>query len=210
MALVSTTLSVAVAALDKEVQVASATSITAGRVLRIDNEVMQVAKNYSSGTVVPVLRGRDGTEQVAHVITAQVVHGDSSDFGRAAGTTTTYPASRPWRRVSYTGAANTLVLPKPGENLHVFLNGTTADTFTVPVPTVDITGSRLLISSNGVAQHVLTFTGGLSGAGSSYDVVTINATAPASFEFVAVDGLWHSICGAAISGTTTAIAGVLD
>jgi hypothetical protein len=113
-----------------------------------------------------------------------------------------------WRRISYTGASNTLVLPAPGENVHVVLNGTTADTFTIPIPTIDITGSRLLISSNAVSQHVITFTGGLSGAGGSYDVITINATAPASFEAVAIDGLWQLIVNP--SGTLTNIAGVLS
>lgn len=209
MALASTTLAAAIGAADGFLTVASATSLAPGRLLVIDQELMRVAGGYvTASTTVPVVRGQNGTAAVAHVITATVVHGLASDFPAPGfGATMMYSGTPVWERVSYTGAANTMVLPKAGVNLHVILNGTTADTFTIPVPTADMTGCRLLISSNGVAQHVLTFTGGLSGAGTDVDVITINATAPASFEFVAVNALWHAICGPAISGTTTKIAG---
>lgn len=212
MALASTTLAAAIGASDGFLTVAAATSVASGRLMVIDQEVLRVGNGYVSGsTTVPVVRGQNGTAAVAHVITATIVHGLTSDFPAPGfGATMMYSGTPVWERVSYTGATNTMVLPKAGVNLHVILNGTTADTLTIPVPTADLTGCRLLISSNGVAQHVLTFTGGLSGAGGSYDVVTINATAPASFEFVAVNALWQAICGPAISGTTTAIAGVIS
>jgi hypothetical protein len=210
MALATTTLSAAITATAGELVVASATSVAAGRLMKIDQEMMQVTADYVSGTTVGVLRGVGGTAAKAHTITSTITHGLASDFQTpGAQAVTSYPTIRPWVQLSYTGAANTLVLPTAGENIHVILNGTVADTFTIPVPTADMTGTRLLISSNGVAQHLLTFTGGVCGAGASYDVITINATAPASFEFVAVDSLWHSVCGAAISGTTTAIAGAI-
>jgi len=211
MALATTTLSAAITATAKEITVASATSVAVGRLVVVGGETMQVTKGYvTAATTVPVLRGQAGTASVAHPITATVIHGDAADFQTpGAQANTTHPTIRPWKVVSYTGTPNTFVLPAGGENVHVILNGTTADTITFPVPTADMNGTRLLVSSNGVAQHVLTFTGGLCGAGASYDVVTVNAAAPASFEFVAVDSLWHSICGAAISGTTTNIAGVI-
>jgi hypothetical protein len=173
--------------------------------------MMQVTSGYvTASTTVPVLRGRGGTAARAHVITATVIHGDPADFQTAgAKAVTEQPAVRPWKTESFTGTPNTFVLPTGGENVHVILNGTTADTFTIPVPTADMNGTFLLISSNGVAQHLLTFTGGLCGAGASYDVITVNAAAPASFLFVAVDSLWHSVCGAAIGGTTTNIAGTI-
>lgn len=210
MALASTTLAAAIGASDGSLTVASATSLAVGRYLRIDDEVMQVQSGYvTAATLVPVARGVNGTAARAHPVTATIVHGAAADFP-APGVTafTTYQNIRPRRTVSYTGATNTFVLPVAGEDLHVLLNGTTADTITFPVPTADLTGCRVLISSNAVAQHVLTFTGGLSGAGNSYDVITINATAPASFEVVAVAGLWHLIVNP--SGTLTNIAGVLS
>jgi hypothetical protein len=210
MALASTTLSSAATASDHSIVVASATSVAAGRRVKVDAEIMEVTKGYvTASTTVPVLRGREGSAAAAHPVTATVVHGLASDFSDAPqAQVVTDGVIRPWRTESYTGATNTFSLPKSGENVHVILNGTTADTITFPVPTADMTGTRILVSSNGVAQHVLTFTGGLSGAGSSYDVITINATAPASFEFVAVNSLWHLLVQP--SGTLTAIAGVLS
>jgi hypothetical protein len=211
MAFATTTLSAAVTATAKEIVVASATSVAAGRLVLIGREMMQVTKGYvAASTTVPVLRGQGGTASRAHPTTATVIHGDATDFQTAgAQAVTGQPAARPWKTESFTGTPNTFVLPAGGENVHVILNGTTADTFTVPVPTADMNGTFLLISSNGVAQHLLTFTGGVCGAGASYDVITVNAAAPASFLFVAVDSLWHSVCGAAIGGTTTNIAGTI-
>jgi hypothetical protein len=211
MALATTTLSAAITADAKQLTVASATSVAAGRLLIIDREMLQVTSGYvAASTTVPVLRGVGGTAAAAHVITSTIVHGAPADFQTpGAQAFTTQPTVRPWKTVSFTGTPNTFVLPAGGENVHVILNGTTADTFTVPVPTADMNGTFLLISSNGVAQHLLTFTGGVCGAGASYDVITVNAAAPASFLFVAVDSLWHSVCGAAIGGTTTNIAGTI-
>lgn len=209
MALAETTLSSAVSATDRSVVVASATSISPGRLLQIDGEMFQVAQGYTSGTTVPVLRGRMGTAVVAHVASARVVHGDAQDFVTPAGTAAPQaPAGEVWKRVSIS-ATSTLTPPSPGENLLVVLNGTSVITLTVAVPTKDMDGCKMIIVGNGAAAHVLTFTGGLSGAGSSYDAITVNATAPAAFQFIAVNELWYAICGPAISGTTTNIAGAI-
>ncbi len=211
MSLATTTLSSAVATTDTVIVLASAASVAGGRYVIIDQEVMKVVSSYSTGTTVGVLRGQDGTPTAAHKITANVTHGLASDFalpGPQAGTT--YPiADRCVQIQSLTATTSTLALPPAGTDLRLILNGTAAITLTVPVPTKDMDGNVLVIVSNGVAQHLLTFTGGLSGAGSNYDVVTINATAPAAFSFIACNGLWSAICGPAISGTTTAIAGVI-
>ncbi|PYQ83519.1 MAG: hypothetical protein DMG02_33580, partial [Acidobacteria bacterium] len=87
MALATTTLSSACAQGDVSIVVASATSVAAGRLIVIDQEEMQVAQSYSSGTTVPVLRGRDGSAQVAHKATANVTHGLASDFASPAAQT---------------------------------------------------------------------------------------------------------------------------
>ena len=209
MALATTTLSSAVSVTDNTIVVASATSVAAGRMVLVDQEMMKVIQSYVSGTTVGVLRGQDGSVTAAHKVTANVTHGTAADFANPTPfALVTYPTIRARQLISIT-ATSTLTLPSGGSDLDVVLNGTAAITLTIPVPTKDMDGTRLTIFSNGVAQHLLTFTGGLSGAGSSYDVVTINATAPAAFGFVACNALWMSICGAAISGTTTAIAGAI-
>ncbi len=211
MALATTTLSAAVAASDVSIVVASAASVAAGRVLIVDQEIMKVASSYSSGTTIPVLRGQDGSVTAAHKVTANVTHGLASDFANpTAQTVVTYPTVRARVVTSITATTSTLTLPPAGSDLFVVLNGTAAITLTIPVPTKDMDSCEITFASNGVAQHILTFTGGLSGAGSSYDQVTINATAPAAFRAVACNGLWLAVCGPAISGTTTAIAGVIS
>jgi len=207
MAFAETTLSSAVALTDKSIVVASATSVAAGRLVLIDQEMMQVAQDYSSGTTVNVLRGREGSVQSAHVVTARVVHGLASDFDApAAQTSVTYPLVRARQVVSIT-ATSTLALPVAGEDLMVILNGTAAITLTIPVPTTDMDGCELSLVANGAAAHVLTFTGGLSGAGSGYDAITINATAPAAFKFVACNDLWLVYCAPPMGGTVTNIIG---
>lgn len=210
MALAETTLSSAVAVTDDSIVVASATSVAAGRLVRIDQEMMQVDQSYVSGTTVPVLRGREGTPTQAHVVTARVVHGAASDFDDPApATVVTYPLVRAVQVQSIT-ATSSLSLPQAGNDLRVILNGTSVITLTVPVPTTDMDGCRLTIIANGAAAHVLTFTGGLGGAGSSYDVVTMNGTGPVCFEAIACNDLWNPIVAVPLAGTVTNITATLS
>lgn len=205
MALTTTTLSTAIAVGDTKIKIASATGLSAGMYLLIDQEFLKVTQDYVSGTTFNVLRGRNGSVAAAHVVTSNVTFGVASDFSlNAAQTVTTYPLQRAVQIVSIT-ATSTLALPVSGEDLRVILNGTSVITLTVPVPTKDMDGCRLTIVGNGAAAHVLTFTGGLSGAGSSYDVVTVNATAPVAFEAIACNGLWNAIVNVPLAGTVTNI-----
>jgi len=209
MALATTTLSVAVALTDTSITVASATSVAAGRLVLVDQEMMKVMQSYVSGTSVPVQRGIDGSATVAHKITANVTHGAAADFANpSAQEVVTYQASRAVVVQSIT-ATSTLTLPAAGTDLRVILNGTSAITLTVPVPTKDMDGTTLMIIGNGAAAHVLTFTGGLSGAGASYDVVTVNATAPIAMQCVACNGLWNAFAAIPIAGTVTNITGTV-
>ncbi len=205
MALATTTASSAIGQTDTSIVIASATSMAAGRIILVDQEEMQATQSYVSGTTVPVLRGRNGTAQVAHKVTANVTHGLASDFANpGAQAVTTYPTQRATLVQSIT-ATSTLTLPPAGTDLRLIMNGTSVITLTIPVPTKDMDGTTIDIVGNGVAAHLLTFTGGLSGAGTSYDVVTVNATAPVAFKVIAANGVWCTYCGPAITGTVTAI-----
>jgi hypothetical protein len=207
MALANTTLSLAVATTDQQIVVASATSFAAGRIVRIDNEIMQVRQDYVSGTTVPVLRGRDGSAVVAHVITTTVTHGLASDFAApAAQTVVQYPNVRPTMIVSVT-STGTLTLPPAGSDYRVIFNGTGAITLTIPVPTKDLDGTMMLLVSNGAAAHIPTFTGGLGGAGSSYDAITNNATGRFALLVVAANETWQIVQAPALTGTVTNITG---
>jgi hypothetical protein len=207
MALARTTLSTAVTVADTSIVVASATGFAAGNLVRVDGELMKVTKGYSSGTTIPVLRGQDGTAVIAHAKTAGVIVGTAAEFATpAAQTTVTYPIAGRARVVSNVSVTGTLTLPAPGTDAVVILNGTTIIALTVPVPTKDMDGTMLFIASDGAAAHTVTFTGGLSGAGSSYDVVTVNATAPVVLgPFMAVNSLWQMGVAVPLAGTVTAV-----
>ena len=214
MAFTTTTLSSAVGVDDTLITVASATGFSAGRLLRIDDEYMQVAANYGiapyTTTLIPVLRGREGSKTKAHVATAGVQIGTQADDWDAPGTGSVVNSPIPGRSktiVSITATPSTLAFGSAGVDQCVRLNGTAAITLTIPVPTADMDFDELNIASDGVAQHLLTFTGGLSGAGGSYDIITINATAPAAFKFVAANILWMAYCQPPMGGTVTNIIG---
>jgi hypothetical protein len=209
MALVSTTLASAVAVDDAEIVVADATSVAAGRLVLIDQETMQVMQSYASGTTVGVLRGQGGSSTEAHKVTTQVRHGTAADWATpAAQQIVTYQSSRAVIITSIS-ATSSLTLPKAGTDARVILNGTSVIALTIPVPTKDMDGTLLTIVGNGAAAHTLTFTGGLSGAGTSYDVITTNSTAPIAITAIACNGLWNSFVATPMAGTVTNITGTV-
>lgn len=215
MALVRTTLSSALTATATSATVASATSIAAGYQIVLLGEVCKVAKSYVVGsTTVPLLRGQGGTASIAHASGAGVVHGSPDDPGwgtMAAQSWAQYPlAARARENVEISTTPFTLVLPSPGSDLLVNLIGTSVITLTIPVPTKAHDGTRILFMASGVAAHIYTFTGGLSGAGSSYDLNTVNATAPIAFEVVASNSLWLPIAAVPLAGTVTNITGTIS
>lgn len=209
MALAETTLSSAVALNDKSIVVASATSVAPGRLVQVGGEMMQVTKDYVSGTTVGVLRGQAGTIQSTHPASERVVHGDAADFASGASRVSAYsPSGRARRIVSYTGTtAATCDLPKPGEDLVVVMNGSAINTLTVPVPTKDLDGCMITLINSAAAAHVVTFTGGLSGAGNNYDVVTWNASGQAALQVIACNEVWVPVFAPPMGGTVTNIIG---
>lgn len=210
MALTTTTLASACAASDTSIVVTSATGFAASSYLLVDNEQMQIAKSYASGTTIPVTRGQNGTFADAHVSGANVTVGTGSDFANPnASVVTAYALSARRRKVTSYSASGAITLPTAGEDVIAVLNGTSVLAMTIAAPTKDNDGARLTIIGNGAAAHTITFTGGLSGAGSSYDVFTVNATAPVAIEAIAVNGLWICPVAVAMTGTVTNITGGL-
>ena len=213
MALTQTTLSSADTGTGPLI-VASSAGFAAGYKVRIDGEIMQVTKGYvASSTTVPVLRGQEGTIQQNHPTSAKVLVGAGSDSAWgdiSAGVLNQYPVSgRAVTTLSYS-ASGAITLPNAGADMIAYLNGTSVLAMTIADPGKQLDGSRLSIRANGVAQHTLTFASGLSGAGGSYDVITVNATAPTSYDFVAVNGLWQSLVQAPLAGNVTNIQGTVS
>lgn len=208
MALTKTTASSAILVGDNSIAVTSATGFVANYILKVDEEFMRVASSYVSGTTIPVIRGQNGTVTLAHVTTANVVVGAGSDWADPNSTMiVAYPLSARRRKVISYSASGAITLPVTGEDVVAVLNGTSVLAMTVAVPTQDLDGARLTIIANGAAAHTVTFTGGMSGAGSAYDVITFNGTAPFGVEAMACNALWMSLASAPISGTVTAITG---
>ncbi len=175
----------------------------------VDQEMMEVLQSYTSGTSVPVARGQNGSATTTHKVSANVVHGDATDFSVPSSQAIVSFATSRATIVQSISATSTLTLPAAGTDLRVILNGTSAITLTIPVPTKDMDGNVLTIIGNGAAAHVLTFTGGLSGAGASYDVITVNSTAPIAMQAVAANGLWNSFVATPMAGTVTNITGTI-
>ena len=209
MALTQTTASSAIGASDTSIVVASATGFTAGNMVKVDQELMRVSKAYVSGTTILLDgRGLGGSFNQAHPASAKVLTGLPTDFPAAGPQVdVTYPiAGKVRQTTSITTDNTTLTLPTGGQDMVVELNGTSVINLTVPVPTQDMENTLLWIASNGAAAHVITFTGGLSGAGTSYDVITVNATGPVLLgPFMAVNGLWQMQVSVPLAGTVTNI-----
>jgi hypothetical protein len=213
MALVATTLASACAASDGFIVVASATSIAAGVQVKVDDEIMMVTRAYVlASTTVPVLRGQGGTYAVAHPVTASVFHGLPSETDwspQAAQTEVGFPLAGKARiRTSYS-ASGAITLPAPGSDGIAILNAvsTTILAMTVAVPTKAMDGCRLTIASqNGTGAHTITVSGGMNGAGSSYDVFTFPA-GPVMIELEALDEFWYIKAAPAFTGTVTLLTG---
>jgi hypothetical protein len=210
MATTTTTLSSAVAVTDNYINVASATSVTAGYMIVVGDEIMKVSKNYVSGTIVPVERGLNGTVQGAHVSGENVTHGKASDFSDTpAFSTTMLPGARIVRCVQY-AAAGAIALPKAGEDVRANIVGASALAMTIAEPGKELDFCRITITASGttagtVAAHTLTSTAGFGGAGSGYTVLTFDANGAVGVTLQAANGKWVVI-GGLMDGTLTKVA----
>lgn len=206
MALTRTTLAAAVAAIDGSITVASATSIAAGSIIKVNGETMKVRKDYVSGTSIPVLRGLDGSVVAAHAITSGVVHSaTASDFGgppAQAGASVSGPIQRA-RTISAYGAAGAITLPAPGSDAVAIINGTAALAMTLANPLKDNDGDILIVVGNGKGgAHTVTYTAGLGDGGSGLDVMTFDVGAQCSVMFIAANSIWVPL-PSPLSGTLT-------
>jgi len=206
MAIATTTLASPLNVTDTVMVVASAASFAVGRFVDIDQEICQVAQAYVAGSVnVPILRGRDGSATAAHKLGASVTHGTAADWATPAPQTVTMtPVTRTVLETSIS-ATSTLPPVPAGSDMRVTLNGATPITLTVPAPTRDMDGCELTIMGNGIAAHVITFTGGLGGVGAGYTTLTNNASGPTAFKAYANGGSWVPLTATPISGTATKI-----
>lgn len=171
MALTATTLSGPMDAFTNTVNVTSGTSVTAGQMARINNELVKI--QGVSGTTVTVFRGIRGTKAVAHATLSDFVHGPQADFPVEL-----FPVEG-----SYTYSANGAITVAPG--IHKFA-GTGALTMTLAAPSAAQEGLRLTCldtDADGEA-HTIAATFG-TGTGATFD-----GTAGSTITLVAADSKW--------------------
>lgn len=212
MALTTTTNSVAIAADDNTITVASATGFSAGSIVKVGPEFMQVRKDYTSGTVIPVLRAQNGGARFGHGITSNVQVGTGEDFALAAAQeTVAYPQFGRVRQIRSYGAAGAITLPTPGNDMVAILNGTGTLAMTLANPTKDQDGDRLTVIGNGKSASTVTYTTtGYGNAGSSYDKLTFQNAGQVGFELMAANGVWVIVGAPPITGTSTAVSIGID
>lgn len=209
----ATTLSNACAINDTSIVVGSITSLVAGNYGKIDGEIVRVVSVPTAATLpVFILRGQEGTAQVAHSSGVQVVFGagpsnlGAGDFpqsGAGAASIVTAPVGSRQRVITNYNAAGAITLPPPGQDAIAILDGTTILAMTLANPTVMNDGDMLIVLGNGKAAHTLTYTAGLGNVGATADVGTFNATQAQAVILIAANGFW--VGPGIVSGAATIV-----
>lgn len=202
MALTRTTMSAAIALADKFITIASITGLQVGMPIIVDGEEMRCLSLPASGAAtdpVGVIRGVNGTNAVAHPITAGAVFGPAGDFAPGSHS----PIDRPRDIQSYT-AAGAIALPVPGHDVCAILNSTVALAMTLVDPGKANDGDVLTIVGNGKAAHTVTYTSGLGAGGANLDLLTFAAGGQQSIQLIAANSCWVPL-PSVLAGTLTNI-----
>lgn len=207
MSFTTTTLTGAVAIDQNTIAVTSATGFLAGGLVKVDDEIMEIAADYASGLNISVLRGREGTATSAHPTAARVTVGAVTDWASGhPAVSVTYPVAGRGRQVRSYSAAGALDHPLAGNDAVAILNGTSVRAMTLAHPANDIDGSELIIIGNGKAAHTVTVaTGGVGNAGAGYTILTFAAGANVGVRFIAAGGFWVAPGAPGYAGTATAL-----
>jgi hypothetical protein len=148
MALVSTTIAAGISATDKTFNLTSGTSAAVGRILRVNDEFMQI-QEFTSPKVT-VQRGKWGTLARAHGILSIAVHGDPADFSLEG-------KKRPGPQIYTWGGSADAIKPVPG--LHR-LSYASAGAYTLAAPSADMEGEEFTFVATTAAAHVITLDSG--------------------------------------------------
>lgn len=213
----ATTLSNTVALNDVSFVIASITSLVAGNYGKVDQEIVKVISVPAAATSpVFVLRGQEGTAQVAHAASAQIVFGagpsnlGAGDFAQAASGAASIapnPTVRA-RVVTNYAAAGAIAIPPPGSDGVAIIDGTSTLAMTLANPSVVNDGDLLYVISNGKGAHTVTYTAGVGNGGATMDVGTYNTTEATGCVLIAANGFWVLIANG-IGSAGTQVAGVV-
>lgn len=207
MALTTSTLNGAITSSAQSLVITSATDVTAGDYMLIDQEVVRVGKSYTSGTTIPLSgRGLNGTVAAAHATGANIVHGAGSDFANAGPQVALpYPVAGRARTLTSYSASGAIALPTAGTDAVAVLNGTSTLAMTLANPTKDMDGSILFVLGNGKSASTVTVSDGYGLAGSGYTVLTFQNAGVVGFTLMAANAAWVIIGAPPITGTSTEV-----
>jgi hypothetical protein len=208
MAIVQTTLSGAITSSQTSFGVASATGITAPNYqtmtgitwLLVDQEWMSV--ETLAGTVVGVVRGKNGSVAQAHASGALVTAGAPGDFldaqGNFSGGTFTTSKDYPFSlgslnlpAIQLTGSADAI---NPSLPANYVIKTAGVDAMTIATPTVAQEGNYFYISSDTANAHTLTAASAcFSNGTAATTVVTFKAFKGSNIVFVVRNLTYHVI-----------------
>ena len=207
MALYETTLSSACAVDDKQLVLASGNTVAIGNEIRVNGEIFKVTKGYVAGaTIVPVLRGQEGTLATAHAASSRVVGGTQAEFAQSNPPQTVAPyviAGRARVITSYS-AAGAITLPPAGADALAIINGTSALAMTLAAPTKDLDGSIITICGVSTGAHTITVAGGISASGTIVLATFEASPARCNISFMAMDEVWMAF-PSPYAGTVTSL-----
>jgi hypothetical protein len=214
MAIVNTTLTAAVTALQPSVTVASVTNISNPNFqtsvgityLLIDQEFMLVTSVNPTTLVAQVARGQFGTPAAAHVNGALVQSGLPGDFGTISEyigkslTSQQIEAGLSWPATFLTGSADAI-----NPNVAAFYEIKTAgvDAMTLVAPPAAAEGNIIMIVSDTTNAHTLTATALLANGTALKTTATFPAFRGASLILRASNGVWQVLSSGAVAGTVT-------
>lgn len=190
MALTATTLAAALTATGLRANLTSATGIVAGSsLIKIDDEFCFV--QALSGTWVTLLRGLNGSAQVAHNALAPAVHStNGGDFS-------IMPAPR-----VYSYDADGAITVAPG--LHLITKASAA-ALTLADPATDQMGMVITIASTTAAAHTVTLTTGYLGTADESKFTFANVKGH-SVTLVAAKGVWAQMMTSNAADETAGVA----
>ncbi len=197
MALAETTLSLAKAANQTFLSIATTTGMVRGKMMMIDNELFRISAD-AVGTSVPVLCGQDGTAQTSHIANALVFWGDPADFPSApAGEEVQIPFSPTVTHMTYTTVTGgTVPIPVSKGGVFITLIGSVTTAQKVLDPTYAQEGQVVTIQSGTAATAYLLNAVDAAGAVSEVswsgdqDIATFGGAIGDGFSFKANNLAW--------------------
>jgi hypothetical protein len=169
---------------------------------------MQIAKNYVSGTTIPVQRGLDGHADDAQSRPANVTIFLASDETAPRADGGAVPDSRDAAPEAVLRGGGAITLPNAGEDMVAIINGTSTLAMTLANPTKDMDGSCSTSSPTAKRRTPSPTRAGVGNGGSTMDVGTYNTTEQTGCALMAVNGFWV-LWANGIGSSGTQVAGVV-